>query len=325
MKKISIIIPIYNSEDTIDKCIDSVFKQTYSNWELILVNDGSTDRSLEKCKKLCDKNEKVIIISQKNKGVSFARNKGIDVATGDYIMFVDSDDYIEPNLVEIISNKLREEKWDLLVFGYRIINNMINKEYTKIPQYTKLYKKEDILKYMGIKDNFFYFAAPHGKIFDKKIINNNNTRFNEKMDLGEDTCFVLDYINKINTMHVLEQNLYNTIQVRGSLSRRDRKNIWDTCKIIINSIFLIYQDDKYTKERDKLAFQKIKIPINTAILYKWTYEEYGNLCFKIWDSKEFKKIHFKNLDSLYDKIFYILIKHKKIYILKTMLNLITKT
>ena len=95
MKKISIIVPVYQAEKYISKCIESIVNQTYKNLEIILVDDGSTDRSGEICDEYGKKDNRIVVVHNKNKGVSVARNCGLDIATGDYITFVDSDDYID--------------------------------------------------------------------------------------------------------------------------------------------------------------------------------------------------------------------------------------
>ena len=99
-RKYSVIIPVYNSESTLNKCVDSVLGQTYSNFELILVDDGSRDQSGQIIDEYAHKDNRVIAVHKENGGVSSARNKGIDIATGDYIAFIDSDDWIDSNYLE---------------------------------------------------------------------------------------------------------------------------------------------------------------------------------------------------------------------------------
>ena len=105
MNKISVIIPVYNAENTIDRCLDSVTKQTFGNLEIILIDDGSQDNSKEKYQEWAKKDNRIKIITQKNRGVSAARNAGINIATGDYIAFVDSDDWIDSTMYEKLLKK----------------------------------------------------------------------------------------------------------------------------------------------------------------------------------------------------------------------------
>ena len=110
MFKVSIIIPVYNAELFIDKCIESIINQTYKNLEIILINDGSSDRSGEICNNYALSDNRIQVIEIKNKGASFARNVGINLATGNYIMFVDSDDWIEKDMIENMIKLLAKEE-----------------------------------------------------------------------------------------------------------------------------------------------------------------------------------------------------------------------
>ena len=116
MKKISIIIPIYNTALYLNKCLDSIINQTYKNIEIILINDGSKDNSLKICQEYTFRDNRIILINKQNAGVSQARNDGIKIASGDYIMFVDSDDWLELNTIEICVNEIKN--YDLLLFPY---------------------------------------------------------------------------------------------------------------------------------------------------------------------------------------------------------------
>ena len=110
--KVSIIVPIYNAEKWLEKCINSIIKQLYHNIEILLVNDGSTDKSLEICQKFAKKDNRIIIIDKPNEGVSKSRNIGIEKATGEYIKFVDSDDWLEENTCEELVELIEKEKTD---------------------------------------------------------------------------------------------------------------------------------------------------------------------------------------------------------------------
>lgn len=126
MEKISVIVPIYNVEEYLDKCIQSLINQTYSNLEIILVNDGSTDNSLRICKKY-ESYPNILICNKKNGGLSDARNFGLDKATGNYICFVDSDDYIEKDMIEYLYNNLNNYKADISCCNiYMLYDNKIS-------------------------------------------------------------------------------------------------------------------------------------------------------------------------------------------------------
>ena len=120
-EKISIILPVYNSQNTISMTIDSIIKQTYDNYELIIINDGSSDNSESICLEYANKYKKINYISIENQGVSNARNIGISKATGNYIMFIDSDDEYYENTLETVYRYIKE-KYELIVFGYNRIH-----------------------------------------------------------------------------------------------------------------------------------------------------------------------------------------------------------
>lgn len=115
---ISIITPVYNSEKFLKKCIDSILNQTYSNFELILVDDGSADKSPQICDEYARKDSRIVVIHQKNQGQAVARNKALDICKGDYISFVDSDDYVHPQMLEVLMNTMQKSNAEIVVCDY---------------------------------------------------------------------------------------------------------------------------------------------------------------------------------------------------------------
>lgn len=204
--KVSIIIPVYNAADSIEKCISSVENQTYKNIEILAINDGSTDNSINILRKLEKKNNNIIIIDKKNEGVAYTRNLGIKKATGDYIMFIDNDDYIDSDYVEVYVNEILECDYDIVIGGYRRENNegkIINKQlliesewskYVVLAPWAKLYKRDFLLKNKieflsyGIGEDVYFNLLAYSKSPKIKIINsikyvwyfNNNSVSNTK-------------------------------------------------------------------------------------------------------------------------------------------------
>ena len=146
--KVSVIVPIYNAEMYIDKCIQSIINQTLRDIEIILVDDGSTDRSFEISNKYAKKDERIKIIKQKNKGVGAARNYGVSIATGKFITFIDSDDFVEIDMLEILYNAAINNNCDIIFSGIKIINN--NDIEYKFTSNSKIYTKQEVFK-------LFYF------------------------------------------------------------------------------------------------------------------------------------------------------------------------
>lgn len=135
MVKISIIIPVYNVEDYVQKCLESVISQNYNNLEIIIVNDGSTDNSGNICEKISKLDNRIILIHQKNQGLSMARNKGIDIATGTYLGFVDGDDWIEWNMINIQYQNATKYDADISICNYDYTDNIENNDNTNKNSY----------------------------------------------------------------------------------------------------------------------------------------------------------------------------------------------
>ena len=133
LEKISVIVPVYNAENYIEKCIYSILNQTYEDFEIIVVNDGSSDNSLNKLLKLKDEYpDKIRVFSQENKGVSVARNFALENVNGDFIAFVDSDDWIESDYLQVLKDALAEG--DVVISGFKRFNSIYEFQYEKIPE-----------------------------------------------------------------------------------------------------------------------------------------------------------------------------------------------
>lgn len=179
---ISIIIPVYNVEQYLSRCINSIINQTYKNIEIILVNDGSTDNSQEICNKYKIKDNRINVINKKNGGLSDARNEGIKVATGKFITFVDSDDYVSDDYVDCLFSMIDEEKADIAVCTYRVVNDNEQKKYlaTSKQRCNKVFSGIDAIKNSWYKKEitnsawaklykkelFFNVEYPKGKVYE---------------------------------------------------------------------------------------------------------------------------------------------------------------
>ena len=212
MVKVSIIIPVYNSESTLERCLDSAIKQTYKNIEIICINDGSSDGSLDILKRYSKKDKRIILIDKKNGGVSRARNDGIRKATGDYVTFVDADDYIEATQIEEMYNAILKNNVDVVRSNYRVFYK--NSDRIDEGDLSKISNKK--LKNKQIKDIFL------SKVLDgslpcfvylimikKEILDNEKIFFREDIHMMEDVIFYIELINKIHSIYVLDKALYN--------------------------------------------------------------------------------------------------------------------
>lgn len=196
MCKISIIVPVYNVEKYIKRCLDSLINQTYKNLEIICIDDGSTDQSGEICDKYALKDKRIRVFHKKNSGVSSTKNLGLDVFQGDYVGFVDSDDFVEPTMYEILLRDILLNDVDISVVNYskeseNYQNIMKNKKKIK----NTIKKRDDILYYAFRRDTYMSFAAYlcnklfSSSFFKRKSEGGLEIRFDENMSIGEDVYF----------------------------------------------------------------------------------------------------------------------------------------
>lgn len=219
---ISIIIPIYNAEKYIDECIESIEKQTYTNWECILVNDGSTDSSGNICNQWAKNDKRIHIIHQKNCGVSIARNNGLKKSKGEYICFIDSDDWIDENYLKLMIE--HSSHCDLVVSGQ--IREFPNRTTTIYkPCNTEVFNisHENANKFIELSEDFLLFA-PHEKLYKKEIITNNNIRFLEGCNYGEDLIFNFQYLQYVNNISTISDAQYHYRILSNTLSTKFREN-----------------------------------------------------------------------------------------------------
>lgn len=209
--KISIIIPIYNGENYIDKTITSLLNQSYTDIELILVNDGSKDKSKSICEKFAKTDDRIIVINQVNCGISAARNSGLDVATGDYISFIDQDDEIQSDIYKILLDGIYG--FDFAVAGktMQLIdkdNNIIaNIEYNFTEKIID--KKAEILKLCLNTNRDTCVLHLWNCLFKRSLIENNHIRFNTELKFGhEDSLFNIEYLCNCKKIHVVNGIVY---------------------------------------------------------------------------------------------------------------------
>jgi len=210
---ISVIIPIYNTEKYLKKCLKSVINQSYKNLEIILVNDGSTDNSTVICNDFADKDSRIKVIHCKNQGVSTARNIGIDLAKGDYINFLDSDDWLEQDTYENLVNCVIQYKVEVILFEY-LINFENGEEIIKThKRYHGYISKEEAISITIAPINRFSVT----KLYKKNILK--NIRYSQHIYIGEDTLFACEAIKEASQIYYLSKPLYHYLQSSNSATR----------------------------------------------------------------------------------------------------------
>ncbi len=276
MHKVSVIIPVYNIEKYLSRCLDSIINQTYKNLEIICVNDGSTDNSLnilEHYKKLDDR---LIIISTKNSGQGAARNTGLEYATGKYTMFADSDDYMSSNMVENLVNCIEESGAEVVTSDFytnnahRDINQkyFCHRQFTKIPPNTKFINLDvnNIINYLYVT------VTCWGKIFLSDFLKNNNIQFPPN-NINDDVIFWADIYSRLKRLSYTPQAPYFYRRRSGSLMKLRNERVFD---IIIahkrvKEIFI--QNNMYEKMKNILDYIMIQDFLTKINLLKQPLQE----------------------------------------------------
>ena len=243
---VSVIIPCYNCSKYIERCVLSFRNQSFTNFEIVAVNDGSTDASLSILKQLILKEPRLKVVDQENAGVSSARNRGVCEAKGKYLVFCDSDDFVGP---EYLSNffSVQFSVNDLIIqypSFYDEENRVIEKN-DNIPIIGKYKVSEGI-----IKTQIYFAGYPFGKLFNKSIIDKYSIRFRNDIDYKEDLIFLLEYLKYISNIVVCEGRDYLYCRHNGSLSNR-----WKNPDIVIKINSIIHQLISQIVGSDKGCFQ----------------------------------------------------------------------
>lgn len=273
MPKVSVIVPVYGVEKYLDRCVGSIVGQTLKDIEIILVDDGSKDN----CPKMCDdwakKDGRIKVIHKKNGGLGFARNSGLELSTGEYVGFVDSDDFVKEDMFERLYTAAKKENADLAMCGLCCIGGiMVSKEndvqnINCFDKYTVFSGKEGIDELMlGIsgalpkenQDSRYGFSSVKN-IYRKEVLEKHGIRFfSEKEVMSEDVFFVLDFADKINRAVGIEGAYYCYCRNDQSLSKSYRGDRFEKCRLIsdgINKILSSRMDENQYKIYTDRLFQ----------------------------------------------------------------------
>ncbi len=222
---ISIICPVYKATKYLSRCVGSVLQQTFTDFELILVDDGSPDKSGELCDKYAKKDSRIKVIHKENGGASSARNAGLDIAQGKYITFIDSDDWVAKNYLETLIEPMKKHNVQLVIGSYEKRGHSCNLKRlkTRLINFSELSDEEKSLCYM---QNLY---SPWTKLFQLSIIRQHNLRFQLDIHYGEDTLFVRSYLRFCESIYTREEIIYfyNTFNESSLTKRVDiRKRQW---------------------------------------------------------------------------------------------------
>lgn len=247
--KLSIIIPCYNIEPHISKCVESILYQTFQDFELLLINDGSTDNTLEVCREYEEKDSRIKVFTHSNKGVSYTRNRGIKLAQNELLLFIDGDDFIKEDYIERLVKGYEEGAWTIC--GMINVRAGVEKEnenfYRLLNQFPeRVINKEEFLYLL----KFYSYSSPCARIYSKSIIAENKIVFPEDISYQEDLIFNMEYSKYIERVYLLDYFGYYYIEHSVSSTGRYHHNF--------NHIDLLYNELKryVISETDKKILQE---------------------------------------------------------------------
>lgn len=272
---ISIIIPVYNKEKYLRKCLDSLISQTYRNIEIILVDDGSTDNSGEICDYYSSKDSRITVIHNKNKGASQSRNVGINLSTGDYIMFVDSDDWVDVNICEILINAIRKNNAECAMCNYI-------REYPDRSLAKKIYNNDIVIEGKNVQrilcgpikselkhpENLECFNSMCGKLYPSSAVKKFSVMDLKFIGSSEDLMFNLQVFSSIRNMVYINKPYYHyRKEVNNSITNSYKHNfdlkweiLYDTMLKIINENNL--SDECYKALENRIALGTLGLGLN---------------------------------------------------------------
>ena len=286
--KISVIVPVYNVEEYLEKCLDSVTNQTLKDIEIICINDGSTDNSLEILKTYAGQDNRIVIINKQNEGVAAARNDGLDIAQGDYIMFLDSDDYLTPEACETAYNKITEKNADIGVFSHFENENGICLESPKNKNVRQFAQDETLTDYSCFQ------IMSCDKIYKKSFLNDNNLRFPKGIKNAEDSVFCWCCLFNRPKYCFIEKPIYIYIVNR----KNSATNAYENCIKNNNAAFkTLFNLQIFKNQPLETQLTIISHFCNGA---RWYWDNFYKLHQRkilIKDIKEFLKFLEKNYDK----------------------------
>ncbi|MBQ9977004.1 MAG: glycosyltransferase [Clostridia bacterium] len=345
--KVSIIVPVYNVEKYIEKCINSLKNQTLSDIEIILVDDSSTDSSLKLCQKAAEEDARIKVIHKINEGAGMARNAGLEVAKGEYIGFIDSDDFVEENMYETLCAKADEYGSDLILSGILFVDgNMFSETGEKE---SKIYFDADThfetpesLKElrMGIVgarpedlDDSKYGMGVVKNLFKNEIIKKNNLAFeSERKMISEDALFMIDYISCIKKATGLPEAFYNYKRNSNSISKSYKSDRLEKSLIFVNQVekrfnrdiepdtYNIYIYRFWQAMCRVLCSQEIMYALDNKVKFKDLKKRLKTICTQSLTVNALKKYPINTL-PLKQRIFAYAIKYKAYFLMKLLVNL----
>lgn len=318
---ISVIIPVYKCEKDLVQCIESVLNQTFQDFELILIDDGSPDSSPRICDEYMQKDNRIQVIHKKNAGVSSARNEGIKVVKGEYITFIDSDDYIDAEMFECLYKQAKEHLADIVVSSLvmeKWENGGITEKSIYKIQSSKAYDSKELLEKWGQDFPAICMCGPWCKLYKSEAIKRNKISFDTSLSCGEDTYFNLDVLASIKKIYFCEEIFYHYRRDNAdSLFSRFHKDTYEIHTKVygkMRELMIALQCSK--KAINQFENQYFRMLIGGVHEYfrfynSNTQQERLNLVVKIALNKSVKNYKVRKIRGLKNKALLILLKMGK--------------
>ena len=266
--KVSIIIPAYNVDNYIFRALESCINQTHENIEIIVIDDGSTDNTYEVAKKYAQLDRRIFVCQQENSGVSSARNYALDLCSSDYVVFLDSDDWIEPNTIEVLLKTLpRDDKKYLVAvdtyFAYFGDNGIWKKKAPNIANSVNIESEEALLYIVRHK---YKLRSACYKLFSMEVIRDNNIRFNQTITHGEDGLFVFEYLKCAERFVYSSDVLWNVLERPGSATKSPYNKSWLTSIDAVEKMIEYDNSQKLHVQLKNYRVQRMVLVLCQAII-----------------------------------------------------------
>lgn len=303
---VSIIVPAYNVELYIAKGIESVLQQTYKNIEMIIVDDGSKDKTAEIVKKYAKEDSRVKLYSKENGGVSSARNVALEKATGEYILFLDSDDWLEKHTVEYLLNMIESEKLCLVsadsYFAYLNEDGSIRREKHRDEKKRIKVNRHDALLTTGTGE--YNLQSSCYKLYARGVIIDNGITFREDIAHGEDGLFVFNYLNCVEGLLYDTEPLWNILERPNSATTAPYNPKWLSALTAVDEMINCTEDDKELNDELKIFFVQRTITVLMACLRNSNSKKKDKKYLRS-RLKQYKKVYLESKLSRHDRIVYI--------------------
>lgn len=324
MKQVSVIVPIYNVEKYLNQCIDSIIAQTYSSLQIILVDDGSTDLSASIVDEYAKADKRVVAMHKENGGVSTARNAGLDVATGDYVYFADSDDYLQPNIIEVLVGKMQSNAVDMVMCGY--LQHEQKGSFKHNNHSSEIINVEDVEQFREFMFSpNLNISALWNKLYKRELI---DFRFNKDICWGEDQIFNYAYLAKVRKFYYTNELLYNYNAKYSYYSKKLQKTfiasslaLYEYCDKFINDV---YGEGCIDDTMMQLVYWRFLKAVFAGVYYegKANNKKQANINFEAALKLDYIKNALENFKpkGTMQKLAVFCLKHKSVWLIRTVLG-----